>query len=898
MDTRTIRVALAAAVCALTGSLMAATEYFVDCTRPDDSGDGLTVATAKRTIQAAVDLTSPAGKDTVTVLPGVYREGSRRSPAYSDDDFRVVITNHCLLRSRDGARKTFIVGEMGPDENRQGAGAVRGIFMNGVSYAVVEGFTITGCATRYAAASGNKHYGAAVVGNWNNFLLGCVVSNNWAYTGAGTHLVNSIGCLIADNHAKENTVGVNAYYFNCVITRNVGSSSPLGYVKSLVNCTCVDNPGTLFNSSSVKIFNSVMTLSPAVGSTGNTEISNCVTDASSTQFKTFGNSACGASRYQHVAPVFGDWRLKSDSPALGRASLADYRRILNTDQKFSVSVDLGWNPQWILDKYELNDFAGNAMAEPLDAGALQGGVAVASGPVDFTLSFCGGGWNVPSGTSYAFSETWPCTISCRMVPADGMPLFHCVSTGVYGNHYHHPTLDGRIVFAMPPAGGSTTITGYASQHVYYVDDGRGDDANSGLDRDHPFQTLQRASDIAAGNYNYVVVAPGVYDKGGSECNGVSNRLQCAGKSIQFVAEGGPDVTFVKGAASPGGLYDGFGPAAVRCVRWYTSHNDAAMRGFTFVDGHTTGAGMTAFNNWLANEQNMGGAVYVNAEAGQVHFLDCVFSNNVALIAAANHCGSYTRCRFIANRPCNPSGSVGRNSTYRFCEFRDNVEQNFTLDNSAQNLYFCSVRGKFAPYQANTYASLFTGMAGVSSANLNVIGSHDFYGNLVNGATVTSGTTGAFANNLTDDARLVDFAGGNLRFLADSPAVGALPAADRPSLLGEATEDLDGHGLHVKDGRLTLGAHQYPVQAVVVEGPKSLVVTGGSTGTNALEAGESLTATAAAKWNNRGFLGWTVNGDELPFESLDYAYTAPDDPTAEVTVISARYARLGTQLYFR
>ena len=104
MDSSTFKTSVAALLCACVNTLVA-TEYFVDCTRPDDSGDGLTVETAKRTIQAAVDLTAPSGKDTVTVLPGVYREGSRRSPAYSDDDFRVVITNHCILRSRDGAAK-------------------------------------------------------------------------------------------------------------------------------------------------------------------------------------------------------------------------------------------------------------------------------------------------------------------------------------------------------------------------------------------------------------------------------------------------------------------------------------------------------------------------------------------------------------------------------------------------------------------------------------------------------------------------------------------------------------------------------------------------------------------------------------------------------------------------
>ena len=50
-----------------------ATEWFVDRTRPDDSGNGESVEAAKRTIQAAVSAAS-AGV-VVTVLPGANDEG-------------------------------------------------------------------------------------------------------------------------------------------------------------------------------------------------------------------------------------------------------------------------------------------------------------------------------------------------------------------------------------------------------------------------------------------------------------------------------------------------------------------------------------------------------------------------------------------------------------------------------------------------------------------------------------------------------------------------------------------------------------------------------------------------------------------------------------------------------
>ena len=88
-------------VALMTGSL-SATEWFVDCTRPDDSGNGKSVEAAKRTIQAAVSAAS-AG-DVVTVLPGVYDEGGNTFTASSVvSSNRVYIMKNLTLRSRDGA---------------------------------------------------------------------------------------------------------------------------------------------------------------------------------------------------------------------------------------------------------------------------------------------------------------------------------------------------------------------------------------------------------------------------------------------------------------------------------------------------------------------------------------------------------------------------------------------------------------------------------------------------------------------------------------------------------------------------------------------------------------------------------------------------------------------------
>ena len=64
-----LRLALIAAL-ACTSICAGATDYFVNSNRPDDSGDGLSVPMAKRTVQAAVALASNG--DTIRVAAGTY----------------------------------------------------------------------------------------------------------------------------------------------------------------------------------------------------------------------------------------------------------------------------------------------------------------------------------------------------------------------------------------------------------------------------------------------------------------------------------------------------------------------------------------------------------------------------------------------------------------------------------------------------------------------------------------------------------------------------------------------------------------------------------------------------------------------------------------------------------
>ena len=106
---RNLNTCLFAALVAAGASAFAST-YYVDASRPDDAGGGTSWPTAKKTIQAAIDLT--ASGDLVLVTNGVYDTGGRAKwPAGSLLTNRVVLTNSVIVMavSADPA-DTLIVG--------------------------------------------------------------------------------------------------------------------------------------------------------------------------------------------------------------------------------------------------------------------------------------------------------------------------------------------------------------------------------------------------------------------------------------------------------------------------------------------------------------------------------------------------------------------------------------------------------------------------------------------------------------------------------------------------------------------------------------------------------------------------------------------------------------------
>ncbi len=177
-----------------------AAEYYVDASRPSDSGNGTTWGTAKKTIQAAVDLTTDG--DTVWVADGTYDLGGKVNPGYSLTN-RVCITNTITVKSLNGPDVTIIKG-------RQDWGT-RGVYMSNGS--ALKGFTVSMGQTLWWSSDGEAHdlYGAGIFLTTNCIVSDCIISNNYAYSSGGGVLLLGGGtvtnCILSDNKSRGSSGG-------------------------------------------------------------------------------------------------------------------------------------------------------------------------------------------------------------------------------------------------------------------------------------------------------------------------------------------------------------------------------------------------------------------------------------------------------------------------------------------------------------------------------------------------------------------------------------------------------------------------------------------------------------------------------------------------------------------
>ncbi len=219
----------------------------------NDAAIGRTWATAKRTIQAALDISRPGGA--VWVSNGLYNVGGGILMGGATN--RVAITNNISVRSVNGPLFTTIAG----------AGGVRPV---AIETGLLAGFTLTSGAVVNAWGGGFAGMGADAV------VTNCIISGNQAVSGGGvsggtvynsqllgnyvtdsggggmvSHLVR---CNLTGNQAGRNGGGVRwSTVDSCSIMYNAAQGLSGGGVNESVanNCLIVGNSAGFFGGAAV-----------------------------------------------------------------------------------------------------------------------------------------------------------------------------------------------------------------------------------------------------------------------------------------------------------------------------------------------------------------------------------------------------------------------------------------------------------------------------------------------------------------------------------------------------------------------------------------------------------------------------------------------------------------------
>ncbi|MGD9782606.1 MAG: choice-of-anchor Q domain-containing protein [Kiritimatiellia bacterium] len=239
---------------------MGAYEFLYQHVAPggSDAANGMSWATAKQTIQAAVDATTNGC--IVLVTNGVYASGGRAvGPGALTN--RVAIDRPIAVRSINGPEATVIQGA-GPSGNA----SVRCAYVE--TNAVLSGFTLTnGMATPDYGADNIDRSGGGVFLAAGGLVEHCLISGNFAKFGAGAYLDSGgrlYGCRMIGNSAGDTGVGGGAYSSgggrldNCLMAGNYAEGGPgvWANVVELNNCTVSGNssfggPGVVAPTSTI-----------------------------------------------------------------------------------------------------------------------------------------------------------------------------------------------------------------------------------------------------------------------------------------------------------------------------------------------------------------------------------------------------------------------------------------------------------------------------------------------------------------------------------------------------------------------------------------------------------------------------------------------------------------------
>jgi hypothetical protein len=209
------------------GRKIFSSDWYVDAARLNDDGDGRSWATAKKSIQATIDIANPY--DDIIVTNGVY------API-------TIVSKTILIQSVNGAEVTVIDGGF----------TSRCAILK--SQSVLIGFTL---------CNGNADNGG---GSYGGTLNSCVFTGNSAGNGGGSYGGTLNNCMLTGNSAGNGGGSSGGTLNNCTLTGNSAGNGGGSSGGTLNNCIVWDNSGGGNYSGGAFFFTCT---TPLPGGTGN-----------------------------------------------------------------------------------------------------------------------------------------------------------------------------------------------------------------------------------------------------------------------------------------------------------------------------------------------------------------------------------------------------------------------------------------------------------------------------------------------------------------------------------------------------------------------------------------------------------------------------------------------------
>lgn len=732
--------------------------YYVSTTG-DDEANGYSWATAKRTIQAAVDIVAVGS--TIVVDDGVYDTGSRIVAGSLPN--RVVINKAITVQSLNGPGGTIIRGTLDPDDT-VGDGAVRCAWVG--TDAQLIGFTLTNGATR---AAGDLHTQQSGGGLWcegGAEIIDCTITGNFAtLLGGGTYGGTLLDCRITNNLAEPRNNGssngggaANGDLTNCRLTGNVADLGGGASGCLMEGCELIGNIARNYGGGVLQgvLNHCVLTGNRAENQDGGgayqAELNHCVL--------TGNEAANGGGAYDSTLSnclVTGCNAVSGGGGAYG-----------GTLNNCTLTGNHATGEGGGVSSANLNNCI--VYFNTADGGASNANHFNSSFNHSCTTPSVSGGGNIAGDPQFVNAAGGDFRLLL------GSP---CVDAGDNGVQTFGPgDLDDnqRIVHCTIDMG---AYENQESVITWYVAPGGSDLNNDGSSWANAKATIQAAIDVAV-DCDIIMVDDGVYNVGGRTVgvHALPNRI-VIDKPLTVISRNGPEHTIIEGVGP-------VGPVAVRCA--YVGVN-ATLSGFTLRNGATlaTQTGAAFFE-----ELGAGGAY---CEAGGI-LENCILSDNSGVSPGAVYGGVLNRCHLINNHATNWGGGA-RSSTLNNCLLTGN-----SADLSGGGVYQgtlnnCTLTENSAVNDGGG-AAFATLNNCIAYFNLAPLDPNHLVSTLSNSCSVPSPSG---AGNIPHDPEFVNPPAGDFRLRATSPCI---DLGDNSTAPGPG--DLNGR-LRITNATVDMGAYE-------------------------------------------------------------------------------------------